>query len=220
MQRTGSRSPTRRQDCTIVGYSSSHALPAKSSSASRAVEEALQSGTNISLVARRHGLSPSLLFRWRELAEEGSLSDVLADESVVPISQAQALEQQVQQLQCLLVKRTAECEILREVVQVGRAKKIATALAMIAGGCHRVAAVCRVLEIARSNVIGHRSRGLIWRDRRGRRSLEDPDVIGQLRDVAAQRATYSYRRLWGTYQILWDGPPHSWGLGSGGCYLR
>lgn len=88
------------------------------------VEETLQPGANISLVARRHGLSPSLLFRWRKLAEEGSLSAVHADESVVPISQVQALEQQVHQLQRLLGKKTAECEILREAVEVGRAKKL------------------------------------------------------------------------------------------------
>jgi transposase len=88
------------------------------------VEETLQPGTTISLVARRHGISPSLLFRWRKLAEEGSLTAVHADESVVPISQVQALEQQVQQLQRLLGKKTAECEILREAVEVGRAKKL------------------------------------------------------------------------------------------------
>jgi len=65
-------------------------------------------------------ISPSLSFRWRKLAEEGSLSAVHADESV-PISQVQSLEQQVQQL---LEKKTAECEILREAVEVGRAKKL------------------------------------------------------------------------------------------------
>lgn len=85
------------------------------------VEATLQPGTNISLV--RHVLSPSILFRWRKLAEEGSLSAVHADESVVPISEVQALQQQVDQLQRLLGKKTAECEILREVVEVGRAKE-------------------------------------------------------------------------------------------------
>ena len=88
------------------------------------VEGTLQPGTNISLVARRHGISPSLLFRWRKLAQEGSLSAVHADESVVPISQVQALEQQVHQLQRLLGRKTQECEILCEAVEVGRAKKL------------------------------------------------------------------------------------------------
>lgn len=88
------------------------------------VEETFQPGTNISLVARRHGISPSLLFRWRKLAQEGSLSAVQADESVVPVSHVQALEQQIHQLQRLLGKKTQECEILREAVEVGREKKL------------------------------------------------------------------------------------------------
>ena len=47
-----------------------------------------------------------------------------ADEPVVPISQIQAFEQQVQQLQRPLGKKTQECEILRDAVEVGRAKKL------------------------------------------------------------------------------------------------
>jgi transposase len=36
------------------------------------VAEAAQLGANISAVARRHGIKPSLLFRWRRLAREAS----------------------------------------------------------------------------------------------------------------------------------------------------
>ena len=36
-----------------------------------AVNETLQPGMSISYVARRHGLSPSLVFRWRRLMSEG-----------------------------------------------------------------------------------------------------------------------------------------------------
>src|SRR3974390_3032641 len=35
------------------------------------VNETLQPGMSISYVARRHGLSPSLVFRWRRLGGEG-----------------------------------------------------------------------------------------------------------------------------------------------------
>jgi len=35
------------------------------------VNETLQPGMSISYVARRHGLSPSLVFRWRRLMSEG-----------------------------------------------------------------------------------------------------------------------------------------------------
>jgi transposase len=35
------------------------------------IVEAARPGANISAVARRHGLKPSLLFRWRRMAREG-----------------------------------------------------------------------------------------------------------------------------------------------------
>lgn len=73
---------------------------------------------------------------------------------------------------------------------------------MIAGGRHCVATVCRVLGVARSNVIERRSRGSLWRDRRGRRAVDDPELIGQLRDLAAKRPTYGYRRLWALIRRL------------------
>jgi transposase len=46
-----------------------------------------------------------------------------ADESVVPVSHVQALEHQVRELQRLLGRKTLENEILKEAVEVARAKK-------------------------------------------------------------------------------------------------
>jgi len=89
----------------------------------RLVEESMQPGMNMSLVARKHRISPSLLFRWRKLASEGALSAVGADEPVVPASELKALQTQVRELQRLLGKKTLENEILKEAVEVGRAKK-------------------------------------------------------------------------------------------------
>ena len=89
------------------------------------------------------------MFRWRKLAEQGSLSAVHADESVVPLSQVQVLEQQVPQLQRLLGKKTRSAKFCVR-PRSRPSKKVAIALAMIVGG-HRVATVCRVLGVARSN---------------------------------------------------------------------
>jgi putative transposase len=66
---------------------------------------------------------------------------------------------------------------------------------VIDGERHPVAAVCRALGISRSNV-AHRQSRRAWRDRRGRAAVEDPEVLQQLRDIAGQRPTYGYRRLW------------------------
>jgi transposase len=38
----------------------------------RIVDETLRSGESISIVARRHGVAPNLLYRWRRLMTEGS----------------------------------------------------------------------------------------------------------------------------------------------------
>jgi len=87
------------------------------------VEETHAPGATVSEVARRYGVAASLLFRWRRLMSEGALVSVGADEQVVPASDYMALQKQVAELQRLLGKKTMEAEILREAVEVGRAKK-------------------------------------------------------------------------------------------------
>ena len=61
----------------------------------RMVQETYQPGMTLSHVARAHGVSPSLLFRWRKLAGDGSLQAVAADESVVPASEYQEAQRQI-----------------------------------------------------------------------------------------------------------------------------
>lgn len=88
------------------------------------LEEMLRPGANISRLARQHRTSPGLLFRWRKRAREGSLISVHDGGSTVSISQVRALEEQVRQLERLLGKKTAECEILRETLEMGRAQDL------------------------------------------------------------------------------------------------
>lgn len=47
------------------------------------VEETMQRGVTVSEVARRHGLTPSVVFTWRRLAREGRLGD--AGPTFVPV---------------------------------------------------------------------------------------------------------------------------------------
>jgi len=61
----------------------------------RMVQETYQSGMTLSGVARAHGVSPSLLFRWRKLSGDGSLQAVAADESVVLASEYQEAQCQI-----------------------------------------------------------------------------------------------------------------------------
>lgn len=88
------------------------------------VAEAVAPGSSVSLVARRNGISSSLLFRWRRLMEQGELESLGADEQVVPASEAKQLRARVRELERLLGKKTLEAEILREALELTRPKKL------------------------------------------------------------------------------------------------
>ena len=67
----------------------------------RMVEESFQPGMNVSYVARRHGVAPNLLFRWRKLMAEGGKAALDAGEQVVSITEVRALKKQIRELECL-----------------------------------------------------------------------------------------------------------------------
>jgi transposase len=95
----------------------------------RLVEEAMQPGSSVSFVARRYGLSPSLLFRWKRRMIEGGHEAVAADEDVVGTSKVRELERRVRALERLLGRKTMEVEILKEALDLARAKKPMSPLA-------------------------------------------------------------------------------------------
>lgn len=87
------------------------------------VAESMQPDMSISYVARQHGLSPSMVFRWRRLMSEGGREAVRADDEVVPAAEARRLEERVRDLERLLGKKTLEVEILKEALDAARSKK-------------------------------------------------------------------------------------------------
>jgi transposase len=87
------------------------------------VAETAQPGMSMSYVARRHGLSPSLVFRWRRLTSEGGKEAVRADDEVVAASEVRRLEDRVRELERLLGRKTMEVEILKEALDLARVKK-------------------------------------------------------------------------------------------------
>ena len=88
------------------------------------VEETEQPGMSVSYVARKHDISPSLLFKWRKLYHDGALTAIDANEPVVAASEVKRLKKQVHELQRLLGKKTMEAEILKEAVELAREKKL------------------------------------------------------------------------------------------------
>jgi transposase len=57
------------------------------------VAETIQPGQPISYFARRHGLAPSLVFRWRRLMSKSGQQAVRADEGVPAASELRRLEE-------------------------------------------------------------------------------------------------------------------------------
>jgi transposase len=78
---------------------------------------------SVSYVARRAGVSPSQLFAWKRRMLEGGFEAVRADEDVVGSSRLRELEKRVRELERLLGRKTMEAEILREALDIARAKK-------------------------------------------------------------------------------------------------
>jgi transposase len=87
------------------------------------VDATMQPGMTVSAVARLHGVSPSLLFKWRQLMSQGGQVAVKAAEDVVAASKARDLELRVRELERLLGRKTMEVEILKEALAAAREKK-------------------------------------------------------------------------------------------------
>jgi transposase len=87
------------------------------------VEETMQPGISISYVARRRGLSPSLVFRCRRLMSDGGREAVRGDDNVVAAAKLRRLEERVRDLERTLGRKTLEAEILKEALDLARAKK-------------------------------------------------------------------------------------------------
>jgi transposase len=90
----------------------------------RILDECAEPGNSVSAVARRYGVSASVVFRWRRLNEEGGMQGLSSEEAVVPESEARELRAQVRELQRLLGKKTLEVEILKEAIEMARPKKL------------------------------------------------------------------------------------------------
>ena len=89
----------------------------------RIVEETLDERASISVVARRNGVAPNLLYRWRRLMLEGGSVAVTEDDDVTSNKVVRQLEERVRELERQLGRKTLEVEILREALDKSRSKK-------------------------------------------------------------------------------------------------
>ncbi len=89
----------------------------------RIVEETLDERASISVVARRNGVAPNLLYRWRRLMLEGGSVAVAEDDDVTSNKIVRQLEDRIRELERQLGRKTLEAEILREALDKSRSKK-------------------------------------------------------------------------------------------------
>lgn len=89
----------------------------------RIVEETLDDRASISIVARRNGVAPNLLYRWRRLMLEGGSVAVTEDDDVTSNKIVRQMEDRIRELERHLGRKTLEVEILREALDKSRSKK-------------------------------------------------------------------------------------------------
>ena len=89
----------------------------------RIVEETLDERASISVVARRNGVAPKLLYRWRRLMLEGGSVAVTEDDDVTSNRVVRRLEERVRELERHLGRKILEAEILREALDKSCSKK-------------------------------------------------------------------------------------------------
>src|SRR5262245_42385230 len=82
----------------------------------RLLAECDQPGERVSAVARRHGVSPSMLFKWRRLRHEGALTAIKHEEELVPLSEYKQAQARIRELERLLGRKTLETEILKDAI--------------------------------------------------------------------------------------------------------
>jgi transposase len=89
----------------------------------RIVEETLEDGTSISVVARRNGVAPNLLYRWRRLMLDGGAVAVSEDDDVTSNRAVRQMEERIRELGRQLGRKTLEVEILKDALDKTRSKK-------------------------------------------------------------------------------------------------
>lgn len=88
----------------------------------RIVEKTLNERESISVVARRNGVAPNLLYRWRRLMLEGGSAAVTDDNEVANNRAVRHMEDRIRELERQPGRKTLEVEILKEALDKSRAK--------------------------------------------------------------------------------------------------
>ncbi len=160
----------------------------------RSVEESLPPGESVSSTARRYGVAPHLLYRWRFPMSEGGARalQVQADDGVTGNGEVRRLEERVRALERHPGRKALEVEILQEALAKSQSK---TDLAVLvaAEGSFPVKAVADSLSVSRSNLVQRLASGI--KPRRRYSKAQDAAVLAPLRPLVDARPSSGYRRI-------------------------
>ena len=167
----------------------------------RIIEASLVPGEPVSAVARRNGVAPNLLFRWRRLMDEGGAMTAGPYEPVVGASEVRELDDKVHALKRMLGRKMMETEPQVRAKRrdpargagEGGSKKTDVASAVAADGRFPVSRVAEVLEVSRSQLHGRVSGASKFCGAYSRAA--DAELLPAICRLVDQRPTYGYRRL-------------------------
>jgi len=157
------------------------------------VAETMQPGMSISYVARRHGLSPSRVFRWRRLMSEGGKEAIRADEDVVPASESPQARGPRPRARTSSGSQDHGGRDPQGGSRPRTDKKTDLAVAIAKSRRFPVKTVAATLQVARSNIIERRDGSRPQRGPQNR--ADDVDLVADIRRLVDQRPTYGYRRI-------------------------
>ena len=87
------------------------------------LDEAARPGGSISATARKHGVSPSLLFNWKRAMDDATNKSLKANEPVVTESEVKDMRRRIRELERMLGRQTMRAEILAEALDIAGVKK-------------------------------------------------------------------------------------------------
>lgn len=87
------------------------------------LDEAVRPGGSISATARKHGISPSLLFNWKRAMDDATSKSLKANEPVVTESEVKDMRKRIRELERMLGRQTMRAEILEEALDIAGVKK-------------------------------------------------------------------------------------------------
>jgi transposase-like protein len=112
----------------------------------------LDDRASVSVVARRHGVAPNLLYRWRRLMLEGGSVAVADDGEVTGNKTVRQMEERIRELERQLGRKTLAVEILKEALYKSRSKKQILLSRLFAEGRYAMKTIAETLGVARSNL--------------------------------------------------------------------